>query len=134
MQLYTAPNPPTDVSGVTKDNWPATAWPPIRKLKDQWSACTVGDGGVTCPFTDQVKAIQALFNANYVGCYGSGTPTRDQMESQVYQWSPFNANCTVHPAPADSNYHLLEYTTGYYTSAPGKTCDVLTGNNCVFTG
>ncbi len=130
MPYYTAPNPPTDVTGVT--GWPKTNWPPIKKLKKQWDTCT--DPNATDAICPDIKKVAALFTANYVDCYGSGTPTQDQMTAQAYQWSPFNANCTVHPGLGDINYHLLQNTTGYYTDVPGKTCDRLTGNNCDYTG
>lgn len=129
MPYYTSPNPPTDVTGVK--GWPNTNWPPIRALKDQWNACTVGNNpNALCA---DVKSVDKLFKANYLDCYGSGTPTQDQLVSQAYQWSPFNAACTVRPGLANNNYHLLQNTKGYYGSLTGMTCDIPTGNGCDYS-
>jgi hypothetical protein len=131
MPYYTAPNPPTDVTGTT--GWPTDNWKPIKKIRDQWIKCT--DKGGTDDVCPDITTVAKLFTANYVACYGSGTPTQDQMIAQVYQFSPFNVACTVHPGGGDSlKYHLLQNTPGYYKSEPGEKCDIPTGNNCDYSG
>jgi hypothetical protein len=56
------------------------------------------------------------------------------MRSQVYQWSPFNVNCTIESGPDKANYHLLQNTPGYFENVSDKfPCDPLTGANCGYT-